>query len=136
MCQVFVGTFFVFRNSVEKLCVSWAFSLVECVTVWAPKLPVSHTDVLKPTSRKVFLRNYWNPKEFAANICHSPITQNSTLLKLQSNFSRQGNSFPRFSTLWLLCLQVVFYFVQRFFRNLAYRVAFDGKIEINWRKWS
>ncbi|MEE0632153.1 MAG: hypothetical protein UCK04_10435, partial [Eubacterium sp.] len=41
-----------------------------------------------------------------------------------------------FSTLWLLCLQVVFYFVQRFFRNLAHRVAFDGKIEINWRKWS
>ena len=32
--------------------------------------------------------------------------------------------------------RVVFYFVQRFFRNLANRVAFDGKIEINWRKWS
>ncbi len=59
--------FFVFRNSVEKLCVSWALSLVECVAVWAPKLPVPHTDVLKPTSHKVFLRNYWNPKELAAN---------------------------------------------------------------------
>ena len=58
LCQVFVGTFFVFRNSVEKLCVSWALSLVECVAVWALKLPVPHTDVLKPTSRKVFLRNY------------------------------------------------------------------------------
>ena len=67
---MFVGTFFVFCNSVEKLCVSWAFSLVECVTVWAPKLPVSHTDVLKPTSRKVFLRNYWSPKELTTNICY------------------------------------------------------------------
>ena len=44
---MFVGTFFVFRNSVEKLCVSWALSLVECVAVWALKLPVPHTDVLK-----------------------------------------------------------------------------------------
>ena len=60
--------FFVFRNSVEKLCVSWALSLVECVAVWALKLPVPHTDVLKPTSHKVFLRNYWNPKELTANI--------------------------------------------------------------------
>ena len=39
--------FFVFRNSVEKLCVSWALPLVECVAVWALKLPVPHTDVLK-----------------------------------------------------------------------------------------
>ena len=60
---MFVGTFFVFRNSVEKLCVSWVLSLVECVAVWAPKLPVPHTDVLKPTSHKVFLRNYWNPNK-------------------------------------------------------------------------
>ena len=40
MCQVFVGTFFVFRNSIEKLCVSWALPFVECVAVWALKLPV------------------------------------------------------------------------------------------------
>ncbi len=33
----------------------------------ALKLPVPHTDVLKPTSHKVFLRNYWNPKKLAAN---------------------------------------------------------------------
>ena len=39
--------FFVFRNSVETLCVSWALSLIECVAVWALKLPVPHTDVLK-----------------------------------------------------------------------------------------
>ena len=69
--------FFVFRNSVEKLCVSWALSLVECVAVWALKLPVPHTDVLKPTSHKVFLRNYWNPKELAANVCHNPIIPTS-----------------------------------------------------------
>ena len=44
---MFVGTFLFFCNSVEKLCVSWAFSLIECVAVWALKLPVPHTDVLK-----------------------------------------------------------------------------------------
>ena len=42
-----VGTFFVFRNFVEKFCVSWAFPLIECVAVWALKPPVPHTDVLK-----------------------------------------------------------------------------------------
>ena len=54
LCQVFVGTFFVFRNSVEKLCVSWVLSLVECVAVWALKLPVPHTDVLKTHSSQSF----------------------------------------------------------------------------------
>ena len=78
--------FFVFRNSVETLCVSWALSLVECVAVWALKLPVPHTDVLKPTSRKVFLRNYWNPKEPAANICHKPVIPNSVFLYLINAF--------------------------------------------------
>jgi len=39
--------FFVFRNLEETLCVSWALPFVECVTVWALKLPVPHTDVLK-----------------------------------------------------------------------------------------
>ena len=67
---MFDGTFFVFHNSVETLCVSWALSLVECVAVWALKLPVPHTDVLKPTSHKAFLRNYWKPKKLAANNCH------------------------------------------------------------------
>ena len=54
LCQVFVGTFFVFRNSVGKLCVSWVLSLVECVAVWALKLPVPHTDVLKTHSSQSF----------------------------------------------------------------------------------
>ena len=61
LCQVFVGTFFVFRNSVEKLCVSWALSLVECVAVWALKLPVPHTDVLKTHE----------PQNFSAGITRS-----------------------------------------------------------------
>ena len=92
--------FFVFRNSVETLCVSWALSLVECVAVWALKLPVvsaplrslhnrSPPDFLqliptysKPTRHKVFLRNYWNTKELAANICHKPILPNSVFLYL------------------------------------------------------
>ena len=86
MCQVFVGTFFVFRNFVEKLCVSWALPFVECVAAWALKLPVPHTDVLKPTSHKVFLRNYWNPKELATNICHKPIIPNSAFLYLITAF--------------------------------------------------
>ena len=51
--------FLCFRNSVEKLCVSWALSLVEYVAVGALKLPVPPTDVLKPTRRKVFLLIYW-----------------------------------------------------------------------------
>ena len=72
--------FFGFRNSKEKLCVSWALSLVECVAVWALKIPVvsaplrslhnrSPLDFLqlipthsKPTSLKVFLLYYWNSK--------------------------------------------------------------------------
>jgi len=51
--------------------------------------------------------------------------------KLQSNFSRQDNSFSSFFALWLLCLQAVFYFMQLFIRNSANKVAFDEKIEIN-----
>ena len=46
--------FFVFRNSVEKLCVSWALPFVECVAVWALKPPVPHTDVLKTHSSQSF----------------------------------------------------------------------------------
>ena len=52
--QVGVGTFFVFRNSVEKLCVSWALPFIECVAVWALKLPVPHTDVLKTHESQKF----------------------------------------------------------------------------------
>ena len=68
-----------FKGSVnlrEKLCVSWALPFVECVAVWALKLPVPHTDVLKPTNRKAFLPNYWNPKKSAA----PPLSQASQLL--------------------------------------------------------
>ena len=65
--------FFVFRNSVEKLCVSWALPFNKHVRVWACKIRKPHTHVFVPTSHKVFLRNYWNPKEPATNICHSQI---------------------------------------------------------------
>ena len=34
--------FFVFRNSVEKLCVSWALPFVECVAVWDINEFVAH----------------------------------------------------------------------------------------------
>ena len=50
--------FFVFRNSVEKFCVSWALSLNKRVRVWACKIRKPHTHVFVPTSHKVFLRNY------------------------------------------------------------------------------
>ena len=78
--------FFVFRNSVEKFCVSWALSLIECVTVWALKLPAPHTDVLKPTSHKVFLRNYWNPKELAMNIWHNLFLYQKLISKFSENY--------------------------------------------------
>ena len=46
--------FLCFRNSVEKLCVSWALSLVEYVAVGALKLPVPPTDVLKTHESQTF----------------------------------------------------------------------------------
>ena len=39
--------FLCFRNSVEKLCVSWALSLVEYVAVGALKLPVPPAELLE-----------------------------------------------------------------------------------------
>ena len=96
--QVGVGTFFVFRNSVEKLCVSWALPFVECVAVWALKLPAPHTDVLKPTSHKVFLRNYWNPNKFAIHIdtnLHFP-----ALNQAQAIHSSFGNVYFYKNYLW------------------------------------
>jgi len=68
------GTFFVSRNLAKKPYGSWAFSLIECVAVWALKLPVPHTDVLKPTNRKAFLPNYGNPKKSAATPCHKLVS--------------------------------------------------------------
>ncbi len=56
---------FAFRNSVEKLCVSWALPFVECVTVWALKLPVLHTDVLKTHSSQSFSTELLEFKESA-----------------------------------------------------------------------
>ena len=85
-CEQFVSIvrqhFFVSRNSAEKLCVSQALPFVECVAVWALKLPVLHTDALKPTSHKVFLRNYWKPKEPATNNRHKIIISNSVLYQI------------------------------------------------------
>ena len=54
----FVSSFFVFRNSGEKLCVSWALPFNKHVRVWACKIRKPHTHVFVPTSHKVFLRNY------------------------------------------------------------------------------
>ena len=39
--------FSILYNLARKVCVLWALSLVECVTVGALKLPVPPTDVLK-----------------------------------------------------------------------------------------
>ena len=46
--------FLVFRNSVEKLCVSWALPFNKRVRVWACKIRKPHTHVFVPTSHKVF----------------------------------------------------------------------------------
>ena len=74
-------TFFGSYKLGEMLCVSWAFSLIECVAVWTLKLPVvsaplrslhnrSPLDFLqhiptysKPTCHKVFLLNYGKQKK-------------------------------------------------------------------------
>ena len=105
--------FFGFRNSKEKLCVSWALSLIECVAVWALKIPVvsaplrslhnrSPLDFLqlipthsKPTSLKVFLLYYWNSK----SIDNKFLAQSGRLKR---------NIGPK----------------QRFLLDLSYRVAF------------
>ncbi len=63
-----------FRNLKERGCVSWALSLVECVAVWALKLPVQHTDALKPTSHTPFLQNHWNPNKLGTNNYHNQTT--------------------------------------------------------------
>ena len=67
--QVGVGTFFVFRNLEEMLCVLWALSLVERVTVWALKLPVPHTDVLKTH----------NPQSISSKLLESRATLSKNL---------------------------------------------------------
>ena len=67
LCQVGVGTFFVFRDLEEMLCVLWALSLIECVTVGALKLPVPPTDVLKT---------------------HNPLSISSKLLESQATLSK------------------------------------------------
>jgi len=57
------GTFFVSRNLAKKPYGSWAFSLIECVAVWALKLPVPHTDVLKTHESQNFSTELWAAKE-------------------------------------------------------------------------
>ena len=61
---MFVGVFLVSGKWIEKLCVSSALPFVECVAVWALKLPVPHTDVLKPTRHKAFLFIYRKLKKY------------------------------------------------------------------------
>ena len=72
--------FFVFRNSGEKLCVSWALPFVECVAVWALKLPVPHTDALKTHSSQTFSTNLPEPKRVKTNTCHKLLAKNTVFL--------------------------------------------------------
>lgn len=71
MCQLFIGTFFSFRNFAEKLCVSWAFPLIECVAVWTLKLPVPHTDAFKTHA----------PQSFSADLLEFQKTSNNYLMQ-------------------------------------------------------
>ena len=81
-------TLFLFSsNSVETLCVSWALPFNKRVRVWACKIRKPHTHVFVPMSHKAFLRDYWNPKELAANICRSPIISNSFFFYVSSYYS-------------------------------------------------
>ena len=100
--QVFV-IIFCFRKSVEKVCVSWALPLIECVAVCALKLPeVSATlrslqnrsplDFLqhiptysKPTRHKVFLLNYCNPNKIRGK----RLTQATAPLPISNRFPRK-----------------------------------------------
>ena len=69
------------------LCVSSALPFVECVVVWALKLPVPHTNVLKPTRRKAFLFIYRKLKRYE----HLTLTTNQLV---ESSFlCFQDNSF-------------------------------------------
>ena len=106
------GNLVSFRNPAERLCNSWSLPLNKRVRVSACKLHMPDTHVFVPTQ----------PKSYQDDLPNK---------KLQSNFSRQDNSFSSFFALWLLCLQAVFYFMQLFIRNSANKVAFDEEIEIN-----
>ena len=69
--------FFVFRNFVEKLCVLWALSLVECVAVWALKLPVPQTNALRIHSSQSFSAKLL--ESIGMSCEHLPQTHHSTL---------------------------------------------------------
>ena len=83
--------FFVFRNSVDTLCVSWAFSLVECVTVWTLKLPVPHTDVLKTHESQSVSTKLLESKRIGSE----HLTQTLTNIHFTFSVQRQfiGNNF-------------------------------------------
>ena len=53
---MFVGSFFAFRNFVEKLCVSWALSFNKRVRVWACKIRKPHTHAVSYTHLDVYKR--------------------------------------------------------------------------------
>ena len=74
--------FLCFRNSVEKLCVSWALSLVEYVAVGALKLPVPSTDVLKTHESQSVSAELLEPKEIKTHTFSAkpPVFQSLILL--------------------------------------------------------
>ncbi len=74
--------FLCFRNSVEKLCVSWALSLVEYVAVGALKLPVPSTDVLKTHESQSFSAELLEfQKKLTKNVRSLPIFVRSRILE-------------------------------------------------------
>lgn len=74
--------FLCFRNSVEKLCVSWALSLVEYVAVGALKLPVPSTDVLKTHESQSVSAKLLEPKKIKTHTFSAtpPVFQSLILL--------------------------------------------------------
>ncbi len=50
-------------NSVEKLCGEWVLSASVWALVVSVHIPLRTQRARAPTSRKAFLRNYWNTKK-------------------------------------------------------------------------
>ena len=73
------GIYF-FKSAV--VCVKCSLSLVECVTVWALKLPVPHTDVLKTHESQSVSAELLEPKEIKTHTFSAkpPVFQSLILL--------------------------------------------------------
>ena len=87
--------FFVFRNSVGTLCVSWALSLIECVAVWALKPPVPHTDVLKTHESQSVSTELLESKGIDSEHLAQTYSFNLSFVKIPIEFSQTKQLFSQ-----------------------------------------